>query len=83
MDSPLRKLRLSRQLTLMDVAKATDIDTGNLSRIENGSQKSLAKAERLVGFFGHDAITEIEILYPERFGFVLGGASETATEEAA
>jgi transcriptional regulator with XRE-family HTH domain len=63
-DTPLRALRKSRGLTLQEVADAIKTDTGNLSRIEQGTQKSLDMARRLVDFYGRDAITELDILYP-------------------
>ena len=65
--TPLRRLRLSRHLTLKHVAEAVGLDTGNLSRIEAGKQKSPDMAERLVTFYGRDAIDELQILYPERY----------------
>lgn len=65
--TPLRIERLRKKLRLKDVAKAVNIDTGNLSRIERGVQKpSLDLTESLVSFFGN-AVSELEILYPERF----------------
>ncbi len=67
MDSPLKALRKQRGLTLKEVAEAIGTDTGNLSRIESGDQKSPQLAEKLVKFYGEGAITEIQILYPERF----------------
>ncbi len=67
MQTPLRKMRISQNLTIQAVAKATEIDVGNLSRIERGTQvTSLSAAEKLSRFFG-GAITEMEILYPQRF----------------
>ena len=40
---------------------------GNISRLENGKQRASPDlAERLAKHFGY-AITEIQILYPERF----------------
>ena len=48
-------------------SKAIGTDAGNLSRIENGKQRaSPDMAEKLARHFGY-AITEIQILYPERF----------------
>lgn len=66
-DTPLRRLRRTRALTLETVAAAVGTDTGNLSRIERGKQTSLALAAALVDYFGVGDITEAEILYPERF----------------
>jgi transcriptional regulator with XRE-family HTH domain len=65
--TPLRKLRLARKLTLLEVAKQTGLDPGGLSRIETGRQTSLEAAAKLVEFFGPAAISELEILYPARF----------------
>lgn len=65
-DTPLRRLRRARDLTLETVAQGVGTDTGNLSRIERGTQKSLDLAAKLVAYFD-DGITEAEILYPERF----------------
>jgi predicted transcriptional regulator len=65
--TPLQRLREKRGLTLKEVADAVDTDTGNLSRMERGHQKSVELAERLVKFYGQGQITELEILYPERY----------------
>lgn len=65
--TPLRKIRLERGLSLEIVARAIGLDTGNLSRVERAEQGiSLEKAELLVGFFDGE-ITELEILYPQRY----------------
>lgn len=67
MNTPLRKVRKSANLTLMQVASRIGCDPGNLSRMERGLQKPAADfAEKLSRFYG-GVITEIEILYPERF----------------
>lgn len=64
---PVKTIRLQRKQTLQEVARAVGTDAGNLSRIENGKQRASPElAERLVKHFGY-AITEIEVLYPERF----------------
>jgi putative transcriptional regulator len=63
-DTPLRALRKSRGLTLQDVAAAIKTDTGNLSRVEQGTQRSLDLARKLVDFYGREAISEVDILYP-------------------
>ncbi len=66
MQTPLRQIRKSKGLTLSEVAIATNIDVGNLSRIERGTQvTSLDKAEAISQFFGGE-VTEMEILYPKR-----------------
>lgn len=54
-------------MTLHDVSAMTGIDTGNLSRIERGVQSaSPAAAEKLAAVFS-GSITELEVLYPERY----------------
>lgn len=66
-DSPLKKARLTRELTLQQVSDAVGTDTGNLSRIERGIQiPSKELAEALVKYYD-DEITETQIIYPERF----------------
>ena len=67
MISPLKKIRIARGFTLAEVASAVRTDVSNLSRIENTKQKASPElAERLAKHFGY-AITEIQVLYPERF----------------
>jgi transcriptional regulator with XRE-family HTH domain len=67
MHPPLKALRIKRGQTLQTVAAAVGTDAGNISRLENGKQRASPDlAERLAKHFGY-AITEIQILYPERF----------------
>ncbi len=67
MDCPLRKARLLGGQTLQDVASAVGSDTGNISRIERGLQwPAKWLIERLVKHFD-GKVTEMEILFPERF----------------
>lgn len=67
MQTPLRKMRVEKNLTIAEVALATKIDVGNLSRIERGKQiTSLDKAKKIAEFFG-GAISAMEILYPQQF----------------
>lgn len=67
MKTPLRQARERRDLTIVQVSTSTGIDPGNLSRIERGCQTpSKGVAEKLAKFFGHE-VTEIQILYPERY----------------
>lgn len=66
--TPLRQVRQARNLTLKTVADAVGIDTGSLSRIEQGKQGcSPDTAAKLAAYFGGGAISELEILYPERY----------------
>ncbi len=70
--TPLKKARTERNWRLADVCDrlrdlGENIDTGNLSRIERCEQRaSPTTAEKLVRVFDGD-LTEIHILYPERF----------------
>lgn len=70
--TPLKRARLEKKWTLADVQArlvqiGDAIDSGNLSRIERGVQRASATlAESLSKVFGGE-ITEIHILYPERF----------------
>jgi len=67
MPTPLRKMRVEKKLTISEVAIATQLDVGNLSRIERGIQvPSLETAEKLARFF-KGKITEMQILYPQRY----------------
>lgn len=70
--TPLKQARIARGWRLVDVsarlaALGDQLDPGNLSRIERGAQRaSAALAESLCLVFDHE-ITEIHVLYPERF----------------
>jgi len=70
--TPLKRARIARKWTLADVSArlallGDPIDSGNLSRVERGVQRaSTTLAENLSRVFDGD-ITEIHILYPERF----------------
>ena len=78
MHPPLKAIRIQRDQTLSEVATAVGTDAGNLSRIENSKQKASPElAEKLAKHFGY-AITEIQILYPERFLPEKVGADGTA-----
>lgn len=70
--TPLKRARIARKWTLADVSArlallGDPIDSGNLSRVERGVQRASASlAEGLSKVFDGE-ITEIHILYPERF----------------
>lgn len=70
--TPLRKARLDKGWRLADVVSRLagldcSTDTGNLSRVELGKQQaSPSLAENLSRVFD-GALTEIHILYPDRF----------------
>jgi transcriptional regulator with XRE-family HTH domain len=75
MPTPLRKMRVEKKLTIAEVAIATQLDVGNLSRIERGIQvPSLETAEKLSRFF-KGKITEMQILYPQRYMKPAGNAA--------
>lgn len=70
--TPLKRARVQKGWRLADVvdrlrAAGEVIDTGNLSRVERGVQRpSAGLAEKLCVVF-EGGLTEIHILYPERF----------------
>lgn len=65
--TPLRRIREKTGRKLVEVAKAVDYDAGNLSRVERGMQVPAPDiAARLAKYYG-GAITELQILYPERY----------------
>ncbi|MDI2595000.1 helix-turn-helix transcriptional regulator [Pseudomonas sp. 681] len=70
--TPLKRARITRKWTLADVSArlaqfGDAVDSGNLSRVERGVQRaSVPLAESLSKVFDGE-ITEIHILYPERF----------------
>jgi putative transcriptional regulator len=67
MQTPLRKIRLLRGLSLQRVATEVGSDTGNLSRIETGKQVARKDlTDRLAALFAPD-INELHIIYPERY----------------
>lgn len=67
MKSPLRTIREANGQTIVEVCRVVGTDPGNLSRIENGKQRASTElAEKLTKHFDGQ-ITEMEILYPERY----------------
>lgn len=67
MNTPLKKARKARGLTLAEVANAVGLDTGNLSRLENGKQSASTETAANLARFYSGEVTEMQILYPERF----------------
>lgn len=64
----LRQIREEKGLSLEQVADSTGIKVPNLSMIERGLQGvSINNAAKLVEFYGRETITEMELLYPDRF----------------
>lgn len=64
--TPLKRLRKARGMTGATVAEAIGISNAQYSRIERGDPTSPETAEKLVEYFV-GGITEMEILYPERY----------------
>lgn len=63
-ETPLRIARLSKSMTMTQLANELDVDVGNLSRIERGIQvPSMELAERIAAFFDN-TITAIQICHP-------------------
>lgn len=71
--TPLKKARLAKGWVLEDVVSRLrriggSADVGNLSRIERGLQKaSVDLAASLVRVFGKRSLSEMQVLYPERY----------------
>lgn len=65
---PLRSIREKKKKTIEEVAAAIGIDESTLSQIERGKRGITPRvAEKLVGYYGRRKITEMKLLYPERF----------------
>ena len=71
--SPLRKARIARGWSLVVLGEklgeaGTPIDNGNLSRIERGKQGASPKlAAAIVSVIGRKSLTELHVLYPDRY----------------
>ncbi|WP_288082877.1 helix-turn-helix transcriptional regulator [Pseudomonas sp.] len=71
--TPLRRARKAKGWSLEEVVKRLGAigelaDTGNLSRIERGVQRASPDlAEKLCQVFGKRALSELHILYPDRY----------------
>ena len=75
--TPLRIERERRKWTAISVAEALDLNQSYYSKIELGKiRPSPEIAERIAFHFGH-AVSEMQILYPERF------PDTTTSDEAA
>lgn len=72
MITPLRAARQKAGKKINEVAKACGMSEPTLSRIECDKQKASAEqAEKLSRYFG--TVSEIEILYPERYSVATTG----------
>ncbi|MBU1692310.1 MAG: helix-turn-helix transcriptional regulator [Gammaproteobacteria bacterium] len=63
-DTPMKKARTGKNLTIYDVAKAVGLSASRISCIERGAPTSRDKVTAIARLLG---ITEEEVLYPERF----------------
>lgn len=67
MSTRLKEIREQRGLTTIKVAEDVQINQSYYSKLENGNAKpSPEVAEKIALYFGH-GITELELLYPERY----------------
>ncbi|KAF0812775.1 hypothetical protein IGB42_02618 [Andreprevotia sp. IGB-42] len=66
--TPLRLARKQSQKTLQQVAAEVGCSDGFLSQLERGNENcSPALAEKLVAFYAVAWLTELHVLYPERY----------------
>lgn len=64
--TPMRKLREARGITQKELSEILGVDPTSITKIETNVHSSPELAERIAKYFG-TAITEEQILYPERF----------------
>ncbi|RFA24424.1 hypothetical protein CAI21_21615 [Alkalilimnicola ehrlichii] len=82
-ETPLRRVRRESGQTLKSVADSVDYDVGNLSRVERNLQKAPADlAERLSRHF-EGRISELQILYPDRYMPPVSDSSTNSLAEGA
>jgi transcriptional regulator with XRE-family HTH domain len=67
MSTPLRRTRIKKGLTLLNLSGPLGIDPGNLSRIERGIQAASPELAEKISKYFENEITELEVLYPERY----------------
>lgn len=65
--TPLRKLRKLRGLSTTVVAAAVELDQSTYSRIEASGATSRETAAKIADYFGREWITELHILFPDRY----------------
>ena len=67
-NTPLRQARRQRDLSLYEVAAAASSTASHLSNIETGKARASAElAARLVAFLAIPGLSELQVLYPERY----------------
>lgn len=68
MTTPLKRARLDLGINQETLAAALGISQAHISSLENRKERASADlAEKIVEYFGSHNITEVQILYPERF----------------
>lgn len=72
--SKLRRVRLEAGKGLNEVAREAGLAPSCLSRLERGLSRSTRHAEIMARYWG-GAVTELEILYPRRYGTLAGPLS--------
>jgi putative transcriptional regulator len=65
--TPVREARLRKGLSQVFVAKEVGIDPARLSRIERGEPVGKKTATKLAKFFAGEGVTEMMVLFPERY----------------
>ena len=65
--TPLRLARLKRGLRLADVAKGIGSTPAQLSMVETAKHRPSADLAARISSFFKGEVSEMEILYPERF----------------
>jgi transcriptional regulator with XRE-family HTH domain len=67
MQTPLRNMRVKKELKITDVANAVSCDPGYLSRVERGVHTASPELAEKLSRFYRGEITELQILYPKRY----------------
>lgn len=74
--TPLKRIRLEKGIKQIDLAGKVGIDQSHLSRIESGRERASPDvAAKLAEQIGREWITELHILYPERYPSSQGAAA--------
>lgn len=74
--TPLKRIRLERGITQVTIADSAGIDQSTFSRIENGeAQASADTAAKIADAIGRKWISELHILYPDRYPAKQGAAA--------
>lgn len=66
-ESPLRRVRKARKLTLRQLAAIVSTSAQTIMRLEIDGTGTPEIAERIADYFGRELLNEIHILYPKRF----------------